>query len=171
MESKIKLLDGMHADACALRKAVLDPFKAVEAKAEELMRSYLIQKKLEEEAERRRQQEIADKAAVEEKELLRLQAEMEGNFQEAEILASLPPATVMVKVASAVPQQDGMSTRRKFKWRVKNLEEIPRTYMIPNEKMLNEVAKSTTKTKDGRIFYAIPVPAGIEIYEDVIFSG
>jgi hypothetical protein len=162
LEPKIEMLDDLHSQGVALRNKILAPYDLAEDTIEGIMRPYVLQKKSEADAEKRRLQQEAIKAAQEEKELLQLQAEIEGRPEEAAMIEQLAPVPAVVKMAPAVPKQEGMSMRGKWRWEIVNEDLIPRDYWMLNEVAINAQVKKLGDKCD------IP---GIKVIEDVSFAG
>ena len=112
----------------------------------------------------RKAKELADKEA----EKLRKKAEKEaakGNTAKAEELKQQAEETAAITpvVASTVEEVKGVSTKKIWKYRIVDANVIPREYMIPNEKMLGDVARATKGQ--------LPI-SGVEFYsEDIISAG
>lgn len=91
-------------------------------------------------------------------------AEEKGQTAKAEELRDQADTVAGTPVTVAAPQKvSGVSVKKVWKFRIVDEQKIPREYMIPNEKMIGEVARATKGT------LAIP---GVEIYsEDQIAAG
>ena len=106
------------------------------------------------EDEQRRRDALAQKQAE--------KARARGNEERAqEILENVPiiPTPVVLKEQ---PKVKGISTRKVWKFRIIDANQLPREYMIPNEKMLLAFAQATKGT--------IPVP-GVEFYSEEIVAA
>lgn len=122
--------------------------KQEEIRRAEEARLAALQKK---EADRlaRRAAKAAEKGQEEKAEQLQQEA------QQAEAFKPMVPENT-TKVA-------GIQKKKVWKFRILNARDIPRDYLIPNEKMLGDVARATKGT--------LNIP-GIEFYsEDIISSG
>lgn len=78
------------------------------------------------------------------KELLANQEELRGNDLDAEIFRQ--QAEIVRSITPIVPPQEkikGLSTKKIWKMRVVNPTLLPKEYLMPNEKMLNEIARAT----------------------------
>jgi uncharacterized membrane protein YqiK len=122
-------------------------------------------------AEERKRQEAEAKArelAQKEAEKLEKKAEKEaqkGNTAKAEELKARAQETAAITpvIASSVESVKGISTKKIWKFRLVDENLIPRMYLIPNEKMLGEVARATKGE--------LKIP-GVEFYpEETIAAG
>lgn len=166
-----------------LKRAMLTFQKAEEAKRQEAERKA-------QEAARREQDEIRRKAAEDERRAAEKAAELRrqadeaaaaGRADEAARLASRAETVVeraadkaegaeikaqsvlIPTIAKEQPKVAGISTRKAWKARVVNVRQLPREYLIANDKMLAAFAEATKGE--------IPV-AGVEFYaEDVMSAG
>jgi len=98
---------------------------------------------LEAEEERR----IAEAAAL----------EAEGHTEEAEQAIAEPVAAPVVVVPKSVPKVEGVSTRTTWKWRIGNIDNIPREYLKVDEIKIGQIVRAM---KDQT---CIP---GIEVYPE-----
>lgn len=111
------------------------------------------QNRLREEAEKKRL-ELAKKAE---------KLEAKGKIEKAEEVKQQAEVIIAPVLAKDVPKVSGIATMKVWKFRITDEKAIPREYLIPNEKMLGQIAKSTKGT--------LTVP-GIEFYsEDTISAG
>jgi len=96
---------------------------------------------------RAREEEIAKAAReAEEKRALAEAAELErqGEPELADVVLEnhiAAPAPV-VSIASSVPKVAGFAKRVNWRWRISNVDLIPRQYMMPNEIAINGVVRS-----------------------------
>jgi len=178
----------LHKAAIGARSKHLDPLIAAETHLKLEGRKYFLaqeQKRREEEDRRRRLAEQANleqerqKAEAESKqresdELLRkaAEAEQQGKVEAAEALleqaveAAPPPVMPALRAPTPAPaplppiqtKVEGLGSRKVWKWRCSNLDQVPRAYLMLNEKLLNSLATSTKGSQQ------IP---GIEFYQDV----
>ena len=148
-----------HKEACNQKSRYLNPLVEQQRKVDSLILAWnreqeRIRRQKEEElaAQVRRDQEAQ---ALREAEELERQGEPElaNVVLENQIAAPAP----VVSIASAVPKVDGLSKRVNWRWRVKNVDLIPRQYMQPNEIAIGGVVRSL---KDKTV---IP---GIEVYSE-----
>lgn len=121
----------------------------------------------EEEAERQRIED-ARLLALAQEEQDRLQAQAEARAEEAEesgnaeladeIMDNVPQVEMSV-VKRTPTKVDGVSTRTLWRFRVVNVDLVPRDLMIPDEKVLGEIARESKGTAE--------VP-GVEFYSEKI---
>lgn len=116
------------------------------------------------EQEKKRREEEARLAELQRKEAERLakkaaEAEAKGKTEKAEELRqqAQEATTIAPIVPPKVEKINGIKTMKIWKFRIVNEKLIPREYLIPNEKMLGQVAKATKGT--------IEIP-GVEIYPE-----
>lgn len=115
-----------------------------------------------EEAKRKEAEQLASEGKAEEAEKARLEAEKaaakaaERAMQAEEISIPVPI------VASKVEKIKGIATKTIWKFRIVDVNKIPRKYMIPNEKLLGEIARAT---KD------LVKIEGVEFYSEDIMSS
>lgn len=92
-----------------------------------------------------------------------------------EVLDQPMPVARPIRVESAVPKVQGLSTRRKWKCRLINPQAVSRPYLEPNLKLINikvdgafhgmaEVTASMIKALESEI-------GGVEVYEEETFAG
>jgi len=154
------------------KKRIMAMFSPVEdglKKAENLIKRAMLG--YQQEQERKRQEEEARLRKIAEDEQRRRnalatkqaeKARARGNEERAqEILENVPiiPTPIVVKEQ---PKVKGISTRKVWKFRIIDANQLPREYMIPNEKMLLAFAQATKGT--------IPVP-GVEFYSEKIVAA
>ena len=85
------------------------------------------------------------------------QAQAEKLQAEAVAVTSIAPV-----VESNVEEVAGISTRKIWKFKILNVDDIPREYMIPDEKFIGQIVRASKGKK------AIP---GIEIYSEGIIAS
>lgn len=130
-----------------IKKAVLDFDRAERIKAEQ---------------EQARLRAVAEEKARKERERLEAQAlkaidkgkeeKAEQLMEQAESVQALAPV-----VQIPVNKVQGTSSRKIWKYRITDVNQIPREYMIPNEKMLGSLAKASHD--------AVKIP-GVEFYSE-----
>lgn len=112
------------------------------------------ERRLQEEA-RKREEEARLQAAIE--------AEQQGEKEEAEAIINEPPAYVPpVVLPKSTPKVQGISYRDNWTFRITDPNKIPREYMVPNETAIRKVV-SALKDKSN-----IP---GIEVYNERIVAA
>lgn len=157
------------------KKAVMDLFRKpldMLSEAERIIKKGLLTYQQEQETLRREQEKKLTEQARKEEERKRKaleerarKAEEKGNLEKAEELREkkeevFVPAPV---VPNQVEKIRGVTTKKIWKFRIVDANLIPREYLIPNEKMLGDIARATKDT--------LKIP-GIGFYsEEVIASG
>ena len=129
----------------------------------------LAMRKFQQEQERKRREEEIRLAELARKEAERLQkraekASKKGQAEKAEALQQQALETEMMKpiVQSEVPKVAGIGSRESWKFRIVDIDLIPREFMTPNLQRIGEVARTTKGT--------LKIP-GIKFYkEDIITS-
>jgi len=133
-------------------KAVQETYKALMApvfEAEQITRNKMTAFKLEQDRKAQKAEEVNRQAI----ELARKQAEMnQGEFTVDTTPVAVPPAPKLTRT-----EQGTSGLTAHWKYRIVDIEQIPRPYMIPDDAMLNAIA---TKHHDQK-----PVP-GVEFYND-----
>jgi hypothetical protein len=162
LEPKIRVLDQLHKQGTKLRKQVMDPWEKAETAIEDIMRPYVLEKKRKEAEEKRRLEEQAQKAAEEERDLMKLLAQIEGRTEEAAVIDAIAPVAAPVKVETEVPKVEGMKRILRWKWEIVRVDDIPDTYWMLNEKLIT--ATVNAQGADCKI-------PGIRVVEDVSFGG
>lgn len=143
-------LDNLTKAEGVIKKAVLDYDNEQRRKAQEL------QRKLQAEAEEKARKEREKLAA-------QAQKAIEAGKEEkaSALLEKADEVQVFVPIVQTVETKTaGVSTRKVWKYRITDVNLLPREYMVPNEALLSGLARSTQGN--------IPV-AGVEFYaEDVL---
>ena len=142
----------MHRADLADKRELEDPW--IQAKELVIPQIISYRRKLEEAkraAELAAQREIEEKKRKEE-ELLKQAAELEnkGKIEEADEIMEKAEAEAekipdAVQNLSKIPETQkirGVSTRKIWKWRIKNIKEVPRSHLILDEKKLNHEARN-----------------------------
>lgn len=168
MDPIIKRDHEMHMADIADKRALEDPW----LKAKNLVTPQIISYRRKLEEEKRALEEAArlevEKKQREEEELLKKAAEAESKgeveeadeiFEQAEAIAEAGPgdASIALKETPEPQKIRGVSTRKIWKWRLKNIKEVPRSHMILDEKKLNHEARNYREGETAEI-------PGIEFY-------
>lgn len=121
----------------------LKPLLAAKMIIDPMMGTYLAEKERKRQAEEREQRKQEAAAADAAAELLEqaMVAEEKGDSEKASALIErLDEKTAEVAVASEKTKLEGVHTRTDVKWRIINLEEVPRPYLVLDERKLNSLA-------------------------------
>jgi len=157
-DSLIKKAHELHKDALAKKAKYFVPTEAGVRAVKKLMSDYDTEQERIRKAEEVR---LAEIARQQEEERLLAEAELaekSGNKEEAQAIIDAPVYVPPVVVPKSVPKMEGGPVYRTiWKFRIKNASLIPRQYLIPDEKAIGGVIRSS----QGRI--TIP---GIEAYEE-----
>lgn len=148
-----KVFEPMKKKAYAAYKEILDQYKKVEApiiEAEKycdrlLAEWFAEQRRIREEAERKRLEAIRKQKEEEERKLREaLEAENAGNKEEAEkiinqVIEAKPPE---VKTPEK-PKLQGVYSRIDYDFEIIDVTKIPREYMIPDETLIRKVIRAS----------------------------
>lgn len=155
-----------HKKACEQRSKYFDPLAKAQKSVKGLMSDYDAEQERIRREEQRRLEEIARKEEEERRLLEAIEAEEEAKAngltaqeaaQEAETIINEPVYVPPVVLPKETPKVKGLSFRTIWKFRVVNVDAIPRQYMIPDEKAIGAIVRSS----QGRIRIA-----GVEPYEE-----
>lgn len=162
LEPMIRLLHKMHSDAVGLRKQVQDPTKKSEEIIEGTMRPYRLELKRKEDAEKARLEKEAKDKAEQDRQLLLLEAQLDGETEQAAVIEQLPAPTPKVEVKSTAPKVEGVGTRYPWKWKIVDAWRLPREALMPDPKAITKMVNERRR-KDA--------VSGVEAWEDVTFTG
>lgn len=138
----------------AAKKATMDQWKESDAPLERIedglrlsIRTYTEAKRIKAEEAQAELDRIAREAAETERLEAAASLEAEGKVEEAE--AALEPEAIeqavqqrQTFVSSAPPKVAGVATTKNWRFRITNEDQIPREYMMPNEKAIGQHARS-----------------------------
>jgi hypothetical protein len=129
--------------------------------------TYRTEQEQKRQAEERRLQAIARKQEEERQLAEAVHLEEEGRKAEAEAVMQAPVQTPLVVVASRVPKQEGLSRRVVWKHRTINPFEVPREYLMVDEKNLAAHARSMKDMArvPGVEFFAVETKESVKPYE------
>jgi len=179
--NELKKVKGKYKELDELRKSMTAPLDTSKKKIMDFFRKpldfllnaentiKLAMRKFQQEQERKRREEEIRLAELARKEAERLQkraekASKKGQAEKAEALQQQALETEMMKpiVQSEVPKVAGIGSRESWKFRIVDIDLIPREFMTPNLQRIGEVARTTKGT--------LKIP-GIKFYkEDIITS-
>jgi hypothetical protein len=91
-------------------------------------------------------QELARKKAEGEALLAAQAAEDMGDVAAAEEILSAPVVPRIVKLDSTVPMTPGLSMTDTWSYRIVNIGQIPREYMMPDEKKIGAMVRASKGT-------------------------
>lgn len=155
-----------HKKACEQRSKYFDPLAKAQKEVKRLMGVWEAEREAERQAEQKRLEEIARKEEEERRLQEAIEAEEQAKAngateqeaaQEAEAIINEPVYVAPVVLPKETPKVKGLSFRTVWKFRITNLDAIPRQYMIPDEKAIGAIVRSS----QGRIRIA-----GVEPYEE-----
>lgn len=161
----------MQRAADAAKKEILDqrralevPLRAAERITKELMGAYVIEQRriaAAAEAERLRvAREEAETAALAEAARL----EEAGHTEAAEEMITAPVVPVVSAPPPEEPKAEGVSARFVTKYRIINVDQVGRAFMMPDEKKIGQVVRSMGAD-------AAEMVGGIEVYEEPVIAA
>jgi hypothetical protein len=162
-ETPVKAANTLHKWLTGQRRNALLPFE----QAENLLKARRMEfRRIQDEEDRKRQEEARALAKKQEDdEALRQAAELErmGETEAAQTIferqVDAPPPPVILP--SSIPKQTGISTRKIFRYRVKDLDKVKREFMIQDDEKIGPIVKKLGRDAEGII-------GGIEVYEEEI---
>lgn len=159
-DSVIEKAHKIHKELIGKRDGYLKPLKKVESELKANILTYTQKVEAEQrELERKTNEELARMANASKEKLLKEASETKNEW-EAETLkeqaAEIKPA--VVEIAKKVVQNEGLSIRKTWKWRVIDKSIVPRAFLELNEQALNQAAKQEAWRTAGIL--------GIEFYEE-----
>jgi hypothetical protein len=146
-----------HKEAVAQKAKIYDPLKSVYVYVKGVMSAWDVEQERIRKAEETRLREVARKAEEERLLTEAIAAESAGEKEEAAAIMEEPVYVPPIVLQKAVPKVQGMSFRTIWKFRIKDVNAIPRQYMVPNEVAIGGVVRSLKASAN------IP---GIEVYEE-----
>jgi hypothetical protein len=133
----------------AAKKEVLDQEKAadwplVEAEnyIKPLIAGYMAEQERRRKEEENRLREIARKEEEELQLQAALQAEAEGQKEEAEAIISAPVQAAPVVVPKTIPKVAGVTMVKQWKFRVVDAAKVPRQYLIVDEQKIGAIVRA-----------------------------
>lgn len=139
-------------------KRPLDLLKGAENCLKSAMSSYAYRLEQEQKEKQRKIDEIAER----EREKIKKRAEKQlqkGNEKKAEELIQQVELVPHAVVESEVPNIKGISTRENWKYRVVDLNKVPREFLVLDDARLSKIAKATKGL--------VPIE-GIEFYSEAV---
>ena len=154
----IKKAHELHKGLVAQKKQFTDRLDRAEAAGKAAMTRYDAEQERIREAERRRLQAIADEEARKERERLEKEASRlkTPELREARLEAAAAVVAPTVQIAPIV-KTEGEASRKLWKARVVDINQVPREYMVVNQQALDAMARATKG--------AVAIP-GVEIYSE-----
>jgi hypothetical protein len=130
-----------HKKMLAAKKKHTDPLLVAERTIKSGMSVYQAEQRRVAEAEERRLRDIARQEEEERRLAEAAELEAEGKGEEAEEVIDAPVETPPVVLQKAT-KVEGISTRKKWCWRLDDRSKIPPAYLIVDEKMVNKVVSA-----------------------------
>ena len=161
-EKSKKLTHEAHKSVCDDEGLGTDRCDAIEKKGKDAVTAWDDQQAVIQEKERARLQAIEDERARKEQERLTKKAEKLKSPERSEALIEEAVSIVAPVVQMAEPEKvKGESTKKNWKYRVINIDEVPKEWWILDDKSLSGFAKSTKGNKKVK---------GIEFYPESILA-
>jgi len=151
------------------KKKIMDLFRKpleILANAERIIKNAALIYQQMQEKKRIEEEKRLIKLQEKEAERLRLRAEKaqeKGKFDKAEELKEQAEQIINILPTARIeiPEIEGVSTKTTWRYKIIDINQIPREYLIPNDEMLNKTAIATKGT--------LQIP-GIEFYSQPIIS-
>jgi len=147
--------------AKARENTIMKPLGDAKEHLDGQIRRFLLKKEEErrekEEKERRDREEAMKKA---------LEAENAGNHAEAEVIIEQAAIAESTPTITEAAPSGGPVIMKKWKARITNPRLLPREYLIPNEALINSIARGLKGNDPER-----PEIPGVEFYQDIIPSS
>ena len=144
------------------RKADL-PLQEAEAFLKPQISKYIAEQEIIKRKEEERLREEARKRDEEERLKEALALEREGLKEEAKELIAEPVYVAPIVLPEFTPKISGISTQKRWTFRIVDVTKIPHQYLIPDEKAIRQVVRALRNKAN------IP---GIEVYsEDIVMAG
>lgn len=129
-------------EICDTEKAELSKIEPLEKK----LSGQMVAWQMEQERKRREEQARIEEEMRKREEELRLKAaeelEKQGKTEEAESLLEAPISIPQVKVEAEIPKVEGMTTREEWTFEIIDESQIPREFLIPDEKKIRAYVKA-----------------------------
>ena len=157
LRNKIKdVFEPLKKSAYESYKGIMDQWKNIEAPVLEAEKScdrllsdyFAEQRRIREEAEKKRQEEIRRQREEEERRLQEaMKAEAEGDQEKAEqIINEVAEQEVNQKPTVIIPEKpklDNVYSRKDYDFEIVDEGQIPRQYMIPNEILIRKIVRAS----------------------------
>lgn len=143
-EPLVKSTDAAHKAACAARKRIMGPLAEAKKAVNTKMMHFLDSERRKAEEERRRLQAVVDEHARKEREALEAKAAKakKPETQQKHLEAAAAVVAPVVQVPSAAPVVEGFSTVKTWKHRVLDPLDVPRRFLMVDEKKLAQYART-----------------------------
>ena len=153
-----------HKEAISQKKKIEEPLVWAEGILKPKMSAYLNEEERKRKEQERIEREKALKAAEDEKLKEAEHAAAMGEKEEAEEILTAPVEVAPVVTPKAVPKIQGVSSRKMWKWRIKNKRKIDPKFMTPDEEGIAGVVRSMGKN-------AAEIVGGIDVWEETIIAS
>jgi hypothetical protein len=148
----------LHRDLIAKRDKYAAPPTVARLKVRDLMAKWTYLQEIERQAEEARLQARARKAEEEAKLAAALEAEANGQKEEAQAILEEEVYVPPVIVKKDVPKVQGVQFRTVWKWRLKDIRKVPSEYLMLDEVKIGAVIRARKQAGE-----VIP---GIEAYSE-----
>jgi hypothetical protein len=159
----IKKAHEAHKEAVAQKKKIDAPLIEAEGIIKPRISDYLAEQERIRRAEENRLREIARKEEEERQLMEAIAAEQAGETEEAAAIINEPVYVAPVVVPKSVPKIQGVSTQKRWTFRVVDPSKVPREYLAVDEQKIGAVVRAL---KDQCKIN------GVEVYsEDIVTAG
>lgn len=165
-DSVIKKAHEAHKEAVAKKKKAEAPLLEAEGIIKPRIASYIAEQERIRQAEERRLQEEARKREEEARLAEAVHLESVGETEAAESVLDEPVAPTVVILPKITPKIEGISSRKAWKYRVKDDGKVNRSFMILDEKKIGALVRQLGPQAEGIIG-----KGSIEIYEERIIAS
>ena len=138
-------------------KETKEPWLKADALITIKAKAYLREEENKRLAEERRLREVARKEEEDRRLAEAIELEAEGNKEEAQAVLEEPMQFVAPTVQADIPKLDNRMYRKTWKWRITDMDKIPRQYLTTNDPVINGLVRSLKA--------ACNLP-GIAVYEE-----
>ena len=161
----IKAAHEAHRVSIAAKKKFTDPLDEAERLVKPKMAIYVREIELAKQKEREKlEREAREKAEAEALQRAK-EAEAAGDKASAEqiLQEAVDSPPVILESKDDKPQSEGVSTKKTWKWRLKDESKVDRKYMIVDEKKINALVRALGKVAQETV-------GGIEVFEEINVS-
>lgn len=165
-DSVIKKAHEAHKEAVAKKKKAEAPLLEAEAIIKPRIAGYIAEQERIRQAEERRLQEEARKREEEARLAEAVHLESVGDKEAAESVLDEPVAPPVVVLPKTTPKIEGISSRKAWKYRVKDDGKVNRSFLVIDEKKIGALVRQLGPQAEGIIG-----KGSIEIYEERIIAS
>ncbi|MFA5284456.1 MAG: hypothetical protein WC347_02555 [Smithellaceae bacterium] len=135
-------MDAAKNEVLDQERAAVRPLAEAEAYIKPLIAGYMAEQERRRKEEENRLREIARKEEEERQLQAAIQAEAEGQKEEAEAIISAPVQAAPVVVPKTIPKVAGVTMVKQWKFRIVDAAKVPRQYLIVDEQKIGAVVRA-----------------------------